>query len=183
MSSTTMNQIATHSGVTAAMVHYYFKSREQLVESVVDERIQPIVDRVWAPIAGRASDPLAVVPAILGRVIETVAANPWLPALWVREVLSEGGHLRAHVVARLPFKNVQAFAQDMAAAQAQGLINAAIEPKLVFVSIFGLTMLLLATTRLRERVLQTGALDDQALTRHLTALLVDGLAGKPRRAR
>ena len=178
VAATTMATIAARTGVTAAMIHYYFKNRDQLVDAVVAERIRPIVDRVWAPIPGRAAAPLEVVPVIVRRVLQCVDEMPWLPSLWVREVISEGGHLRERMLAHLPSAEIKRFALDMAAAQKRSRINADVEPRLVFITIFGLTMLLLATYDLRARLLQTGDIDQRSLERHVTAILTDGLAGR-----
>jgi len=180
VAATTMATIAARTGVTAAMVHYYFRSRDQLVDAVVAERIGPIALRVWAPIPGRAAAPLEVVPVIVRRVLKCVDAMPWLPPLWVREVISEGGHLRERMLAHLPTGQIKHFALDMAAAQKRGRINADVEPRLIFITIFGLTMLLLATYDLRARLLETGDIDQRSLERHLIAILTDGLAGRRR---
>jgi TetR/AcrR family transcriptional regulator len=177
IADTTLAQIAVAAGVTAAMVHYYFKSREQLLDAVMDERIAPIIDVIWAPIERQAVDPISIVPELVARVIACVESMPGLPSLWLREIINEGGQLRTRVIARIPSAAVQYFAMEIASAQRRRKINPDLEPRLVFISIFGLTMLLLATTSIRERLLHTADLDHAALARHITALLTDGLSG------
>jgi len=177
IADTTVAQIAVAGGVTAAMVHYYFKNREQLLDAVMDERIAPVIDVIWAPIERQAADPISIVPVLVARIIGSVESMPWLPPLWLREVLNEGGQLRARMIARIPSSDVQRFAREVATAQSQRKINPDVEPRLVFISIFGLTMLLLATTTIRARLLHTSDLDHEALARHVTALLTWGLGG------
>ena len=46
---TTLAAIAREAGVTAPMVHYHFKSRDQLLDAVVEGRIRPLVDQVTRP--------------------------------------------------------------------------------------------------------------------------------------
>ncbi len=177
VADTTVAQIAATAGVTPAMVHYYFKNREQLLDAVVDERIARVVDVIWAPIEQQTADPISAVPVLVARVIGCVESMPWLPSLWLREILNEGGQLRARVIARIPSSDVQRFAREVATAQARQQINPDVEPRLVYISIFGLTMLLLATTSIRARLLHTADLDHDALARHVTALLTQGLGG------
>jgi AcrR family transcriptional regulator len=50
VAATTIAHIAQRAGVTPAMVHYYFKSRDQLIDAVVLERIVPVIGFVWAPV-------------------------------------------------------------------------------------------------------------------------------------
>jgi AcrR family transcriptional regulator len=177
IADTTVAQIAAAGGVTPAMVHYYFKNREQLLDAVMDERIAPLVDVIWAPMERQAADPISIVPELVARVIACIESLPELPSLWLREIVNEGGQLRARMIARIPSAAVQRFAMEIAAAQSRRKINPDLEPRLVFVSIFGLTMLLLATTSIRERLLHTADLNYAALARHVTALLTGGLSG------
>ena len=177
IADTTVAEIALAGGVTAAMVHYYFKNREQLLDAVMDERIAPVIDVIWAPIERQDADPISIVPELVTRVIGCVESMPWLPPLWLREILNEGGQLRARMIARIPSSDVQRFAREVATAQGRRKINPDVEPRLVFISIFGLTMLLLATTTIRARLLHTADLDHEALARHVTALLTWGLSG------
>ena len=39
---TTLGAIAREAGVTPAMVHYYFKTRDQLLDVLIDERFGPL---------------------------------------------------------------------------------------------------------------------------------------------
>ena len=81
IADTTVAQIALAGGVTAAMVHYYFKNREQLLDAVMDERIAPVIDVIWAPIERQDADPISIVPELVTRVIGCVESMPWLPPL------------------------------------------------------------------------------------------------------
>src|ERR1700726_1642558 len=83
IADTTVAQIAAAAGVTPAMVHYYFKNREQLLDAVMDERIARVVEVIWAPIEQQSIDPISIVPVLVARVIECVQSMPWLPSLWL----------------------------------------------------------------------------------------------------
>lgn len=190
VAATTIAHIAQLAGVTPAMVHYYFKSRDQLIDAVVQERLVPVIAYVWAPVpvaAGEAqeppADPAATVRAfiaeIVGRVVRSAAERPWLPALWLHEVVNEGGQLRERVLRHLPADRLHAFAALIADCHRQGAITPGVEPRLVFLSLLGLTLLPLATSNLWRRVWQgdpqAQALDTEAIAAHAIAMLTGGL--------
>lgn len=181
IAATSMTQIAARAGVTAAMVHYHFKGREALLDALVEERLGPLMAFVWAPV--RADEaPVPMVEGLIQRLLEGPGSQPWLPPLWVREVLSEGGQLRERVLARLPVAKIEAVSTAIAKAQARGEVNPDLEPRLFILSILGLTMLPLATAGLWGRLPGVRDLDAKAIARHATALLTAGLR-PPRRSR
>jgi len=181
IAATTVAAVARQAGVTSAMVHYYFKNRDQLIEAVVDERVCLFVNRIWDPISGNES-PEQMIMGIVERMIATTENMPWMPALWVREVLSDGGQLRERMVRRVPLAKLALFAESVRRSQQAGTINPGLEPSLIFVSVLGLTMLPLAMARtLKNKPLlpalnQAALLDKELLLRHIKALLQHGLA-------
>ncbi|AMP14760.1 TetR/AcrR family transcriptional regulator [Collimonas pratensis] len=178
---TTVAAVARQAGVTAAMVHYYFKNRDQLIEAVVDERVSLFIRSIWEPINGD-QPPEQMIMGIVDRMISTTEKMPWMPALWVREVLSDGGQLRERMVRRVPLAKLMLFADNIARSQQAGQLNPQLQPDLIFVSVIGLTMLPLAMARtLKDRpslpIAHKLALMDKALlARHIKALLLHGLA-------
>ncbi|MDN0075191.1 TetR/AcrR family transcriptional regulator [Crenobacter sp. SG2303] len=179
IAATTMGKIAAQAGVTPAMVHYYFTNRDQLLDAVVDERVMRIVAYVWGGTVGQGeADALELVIGLVERLIDSAEHQPWLPPLWVREVLNEGGLLRERMLSRLPFDRLQWLAERVAVGQRAGQINPAIEPRLVFLSVLGLTLLPLATARTWQRVPPLAGLGRDALQRHVVALLMSGLAAR-----
>ena len=180
VAATSMTQIAARAGVTAAMVHYHFKGREALLDALVEERLGPLMGFVWAPVDA-GEPPVQMVEGLVQRLLEGPGSQPWLPPLWVREVLSEGGQLRERVLARLPVAKIEAVGMAIAQAQARGEVNPDLEPRLFILSVLGLTMLPLATAGLWGRLPGARDLDAKAITRHATALLTAGLR-PPRRS-
>ncbi len=205
VAATTIANIAQRAGVTPAMLHYYFKSRDQLIDAVVLERIVPVIGYVWAPVplepggaaGGPAADgpPAGGTPApplpdpasaargfiteIVGRVVQSATEKPWLPSLWMHEVVNEGGQLRDRVLRHLPSDRLQAFAGLIAECQRRGAITPGVEPRLVFLSILGMTLLPLATSNLWRRIWQNDpvaqTIDNDAIARHAIAMLTGGL--------
>jgi hypothetical protein len=64
----------------------------------------------------------------------------------------------------------------LAAARAGGELNRDLAPPLMMATLFGLAMLPLATRHLWRRLPGAEAVDDEALVRHVRALLAHGLA-------
>lgn len=188
IAATTMAQIAAAAGVTSAMVHYYFTNREKLLDAVVEERIARSIEFVWSGVAENDGsgvpegsgglDAHALVQELVARLFDVTARLPWLPALWLREIVNEGGLLRERVLARVPVGRLQQFAQRIAEAQREGTVNPALEAPLLFVSIIALVMLPLATAKVwQTRGLP--AIERDALRRHVTALISAALQVPP----
>lgn len=181
VAATTLARIARAADLTPAMVHYYFRNREALLDTLVSERLVPLIEYVWEPPA-KACGPREMVRAIVARLMECAAQRPWLPPLWMREVVNEGGELRERVLAHLPIDRLRGFAQALAQAQARGKVHAGIDPRLVFLSILGTTLLPLATAGIWRRVwAQEPALDTAAVAAHAFALIEHGLFPSPSR--
>src|SRR5215470_6966356 len=89
IAATTVAQIASAAGVTSALVHYYFTNRETLLDAIVEERVMPCVGFVWSAAGGDSSDdPFAMVSEFVTRLFDVTARMPWLPPLWLREVVN-----------------------------------------------------------------------------------------------
>ena len=180
VAGTTVAEIAQRAGVTSAMVHYYFKTKDQLLDAVVAEKL---VGEFIAFVAGELDrgqpEPLALVEHLVWRIVEASDAWPWLPPLWVREVISQGGALREKLIQRVDLGKPERFKAGIAAAQKAGRVNAGINPQLTFMSIMALTMLPLSMAKDWDRIPLIGRVSKQELGRHVVALLQHGLAAAP----
>lgn len=80
--------IAQAAGVTHAMLHYYFRTKEQLFECIVDEKFKTMSHSMFA-IMGDPS--LPIVERIKGGIeahFNFVAQNPLLPRFVINEIIS-----------------------------------------------------------------------------------------------
>ena len=180
VAGTTVAQIAAPAGVASAMVHYYFKTKDQLLDAVVAEKlVGEFIAFVADAIERDASDPLAQAERLVWRIVEASDAMPWLPPLWVREVISEGGALREKLIRRVDLGKPERFKAGLAAAQRAGRVNPGIHPQLTFMSIMVLTMLPLSMAKDWDRIPLIGRVSKQDLGRHVVALLKHGLAAAP----
>lgn len=181
IAETSLRAVARRAHVTPALVHYYFGSRDQLVDALMDERIAPLIAGVAGQLAKAGPDPRELVRGFVATIIGVLAANPWLPPIWVREVLTENGALRERLIARVASQVAPQLARRFAEAQRQGLLNPGLDPRLTVVSLIGLTIFPLAAQSIWRPLLGAEDIDAAALTEHTLALLGSGLGAPPSR--
>ncbi len=117
------------------------------------------------------------------RVYDAAEQMPWMPPIWIREIVSEGGTLRDRMLRHFPRDAVSALVERLASAQRRRRIPAGIEPRLAFLTIAGVAMLPLATRRLWSRIPGMADLTNAQLLRHALTVLAGGLTPAPPRAR
>jgi AcrR family transcriptional regulator len=179
IAETSLRAVARRAHVTPALVHYYFGTREQLVDALVVERILPLVLGVGAKLVESSGDPRDLVRTFVTTIIATLADNPWLPPIWVREVLTENGALRERLMTEIAPNIAPELARRLAEAQRLGLLNPGLDPKLTVVSLIGLTIFPLASQSIWRRLLDADDIDANALVEHTLALLASGLGAAP----
>lgn len=178
IAATSLRSIAREAGVTPALLHYYFGDTSQLREAVVEERFMPALAAVREPVlqAGALQgDVRPIIAAFVRGVGDTVARHPWLPALWVREVLCEGGALRTLVVERLAPEVPRVLAARFAQAQQEGQLNPGLDPRLLMVSLIGLTLFPAAGAPVWRQIFKSDDIDADELRDHTLALLDRGI--------
>jgi len=174
VAATSSTGIAQRAGLTPAMVHYYFRGREQLLDAVVDERLARFAAHVFAaPVPPGTGSKM--VTTIVQRLFEAARLMPWMPPIWIREIVSEGGALRERMLRHFPVRAVTALTERIAQEQAEGRVPAGIEPRLAFLSIAGAAMLPLAVRPLWGRLPGLAKVTDADLERHAVTMLTAGL--------
>lgn len=176
IAATSLRDIAKEAGVTPALVHYYFGDKAQLQEAVVTERLLPVVAKMRAPVmqAGNG-DVAALVAGFVHGIGTVVAEHPWLPTLWVREILCEGGALRDMMIRQVGPLLPTMMAGRFAAAQQAGQLNPDLDPRLLMVSLIGLTMFPMASAPIWRQLFGADDIDFNDLRRHTLVLLDRGL--------
>lgn len=182
VAGTTLAGIAAAAAMTPAMVHYYFRDRDQLLDAVASERVAPIVCGVWTPVLGQTRS-AALLLGLAQRIIAAAQANEWLPSLWLREVVSDGGQLRARLMKLLPLECVEHLVRTLAREQKAGRLDPDLDPRLAFASVVGLTLLPLASRAIFEQLSPVRGIGPQDIARHARALLANAFSKGPRRRR
>jgi AcrR family transcriptional regulator len=175
IAATSLRDIATEAGVTPALLHYYFGDKAQLQQEVIAQKILPVFAALREPLLQAGDDIAALIAGFVNGIGRIVAEHPWLPPLWVREVLCEGGALRDLLFDRIGPQLPQMMAKRFAQAQAQGRINPDLDPRLLMVSLVGLTLFPAAGAPIWRRVLDADDLNFDTVRLHTLSLLDRGL--------
>lgn len=104
--------IAHSAGVTHAMLHYYFRTKEQLFERIVDEKFATVSNAMFA-ILGDPSLPL--IERLKGGIeahFDFIALNPMLPRFIINEIITrqeryEVLYKRARIVVNNIYNSLQ----------------------------------------------------------------------------
>lgn len=177
--ATSLSAIAKRAGVTPALVNYYFGDKARLVQAVVEERLVPAVAELQGALAAPVADPGALLRGFVAGIHAVVARHPWLPVIWVREILTEGGALRELMLSQVAPMIPRLLASRLAQAQQAGKLNPDLDPRLLVVSLIGLTLFPLAAESLWRRIFDADDIDGSALQSHTLALLQGGLGVRP----
>jgi AcrR family transcriptional regulator len=179
IAATSLREIAREAHVTPALLHYYFGDKAQLQEALVADRLLPALADMREAVASAGADVPALIAAFVTGIGRVATRHPWLPPLWVREVLCEGGALRDVLFERVGPQVPQVMAKRFAEAQARGEINEDLDPRLLMVSLVGLTLFPIAGAPIWRRLFAgdpgTAALDMDTFRRHTLALLDRGI--------
>jgi len=176
IAATSLRDISRQAGVTPALLHYYFGDAAGLRDAVVAERVMPLFGEVRAALLDRPDAPLrTTLEAFIDCICGLVARHPWLPPLWIREVVSEGGGLRELLTTRLMPELAAMMAARFTSEQAAGRLNRGLEPRLLMVSLVGLTLLPAAGMPIWRQLFAAEDLGVDAIRTHALALLERGL--------
>lgn len=172
--ATSLRDIARAAGVTPALLHYYFSSKPGLVEAVIAERLMPVIVQLRDALQASQGDSAALIAGFTRAAFALLDRHPWFPQLWVREVLCEGGALRDMLVKRVAPLIPQQLARRFADAQGRGELNADLDPRLLVVSLVGLTLFTAASAPIWRAVFRADDVGTEKLRVHTMALLDRG---------
>ena len=171
---TSLNAIAKEAGVTPAMLHYYFNSREALVDNLLEERFMPLRMEIGMIFIAHPDDPVVA----FTRLIETLAAlaqkHAWFAPLWMQEAIGEEPMLRAHMHSRFGNEKYQQMLETIRRWQQDKKLNPALSPELLFTTLISLVLVPFARARSDTRL---SAIPAATIVSHALALAGHGLAG------
>lgn len=180
--SVTIRQIAAAAGSSPATIHYHFGDKLGLYRAMLDDAMGPIVDALQRPGSDAHAGEVDVA-GVIGLYSRTLAANPWVPALILQEVLTDGGQFREEFTDRFAGRVAPMLVESLRRGQAAGTVRPDVEPRLAALSAISLTVFPFLALPVVRRVLGL-SVEGEALDRlvaHTTRVLLEGIQahGRP----
>jgi TetR/AcrR family transcriptional regulator len=176
-----IREIAAAAGATPAMIRYYFDDKLGLYRAMLDEVTAPLRAtllemRQHAALTG------ADIAGLMRQYMGLLAANPWMPALIVQEVLAEGGRFRQQFIEHFAGRMAPLFMEVLQREQAAGRLRSDVDPRLATVSVISLCVFPFVSLPVTSRVLGLSVEGEalERLTTHTSRLFLEGL--RPREA-
>lgn len=171
--ATSVREIAEQVDVTPAMIHYYFGSKERLLQAVMERALEPMAGAV-AAIEQHGEAPLR---DLTQGLFALAAEHPYLPQLITREVFLTGGQLQddflKHFAPRLGGRLPSILRNE----QREGRVDARLDPAIAALLMLSLCFFPFVARPAAEAVL--GIDYDEAglrsLSQHVAGLLERGL--------
>ena len=82
------NSIAAKAGVTHAMFHYYFRTKEKIFEKIISQKLEILTRLIMDSISIENLDLEEKLKRIIDSHIDFVSQNPELPGFLVREIFN-----------------------------------------------------------------------------------------------
>src|SRR5687767_1984119 len=143
-------QVAATAGVNPAMIHYYFDGKEGLYRAMLESAIAPVIGKLGAMLG----DPAKVdLQALVRTYMRTLAANPWIPGLIVREVLTPDGSFRQSFVRDFAGRFAPMLRTIVARETERGHLRRDLDPALTVVSLISLALFPFVSLPITSRVL------------------------------
>lgn len=89
--------IAEKAGVTHAMLHYYFRSKEKIFEKIIDSKIGLLSNIMLGPIIDPEKPLFEKLENAIASHLDFIASNPDLPRFFINEVSSDPKRMAAVV--------------------------------------------------------------------------------------
>jgi TetR/AcrR family transcriptional regulator len=170
-------QVASAAGANPAMIHYYFRDKEGLYRAMLESAVAPVIARVSAMLG----DPAAVdLEAFLRIYMRTLASNPWIPGLIVREVLSPDGHFRQMFIRDFAGRLAPMMRTIVAREAERGRLRRDLDPALTVVSLLSLALFPFISLPITSRVLgvETSEAGLERLIAHTLSVFQRGVAAE-----
>jgi AcrR family transcriptional regulator len=134
-----IREIAAAAGVTPGMISYYFGDKQGLYEAMLASVFDDMIGRVreLAAHPPAAGGPLE---SLIRLYVSTIASQPWLPALLLREIVTGDSAARARFVRRFASRVAEILPGLVRGEIAAGRARADVDPALAVLSLVGMSM-------------------------------------------
>ena len=174
-----IREIAAAAASSPATIAYHFGDKLGLYRAMLETAIAPVADklRTLEAAAAPGAAGLGELAAVYGRVL---AANSWIPALIVREVLTGNGPFREVFIEQFAGRLAPLLVATIRREQSAGRIRADLDPRLVALSTIGLIVFPYLAMPVASRVFGITADDPgvERLAAHTATVMLEGLAAR-----
>ncbi|HEX7374832.1 MAG TPA: TetR/AcrR family transcriptional regulator [Steroidobacteraceae bacterium] len=175
--SVSIRQVAAEAGTSTAMIHYHFGDKLGLYRAMLDEAVAPVAQALQR-LGDPAREARVDVTDVMRLYAGMLAANPWVPALIVQEVLAEGGQFRTQFVEHFAGRLVPLVVRIITREQERGTIRSDVDPRLAALSAMSLTVFAFLARPVTSRVLGLDVGGDglDTFIEHSRRVLLEGIA-------
>ena len=170
-----IRELSRTAGVTPGMISYYFGGKQGLYEAMLASVFDELLVRV-RELAAQPAQSTAPLEGLVRMYAATMTAQPWLPALLLREVITGDPGMRARFVERFAARAAAILPALLSAEIAGGALRADLDPKLAVLSMLGMCVFPFLAHPITGKVLGY-ELDTEfadRLVAHTRALFLDG---------
>jgi AcrR family transcriptional regulator len=167
-----LNAIAKEAGVTPAMLHYYFNSREALIDQILEERFMPLRNRISTAFIEHPDDPVTALTIMVRVLAELAEQNTWFAPLWMQEMIGEMPVLRQHMHARFGEEKQHKLLSTVVRWQESGKLNRDLSPELLITTLISLVLVPFSRLRTDERM---KSVSPDVIVRHALTIMGQGI--------
>ncbi len=170
-------QVAATARVNPAMIHYYFDGKDGLYRAMLESAISPVLTRLAAMLGQQES---ADIEGLARAYMRVLSANPWIPGLIVREVLSPDGSFRQVFIRDLAGRFAPMLRTVIRREIDAGRLRSDLDASLTCVSLMSLALFPFISLPISSRVLgvDSSAAGIDALIGHTMRVFLHGVAAK-----
>lgn len=175
-----IREIARSADVTPGMISYYFGDKLGLYEAMLSSVFEEMLARV-RELAAQPAEGTRPLASLIRLYIATIASQPWVPALLLREIVTGDSGARARFIERFASRAAELVPSLVVAEIESGELRADLEPRLAVLSLFGMSIFPFLAHPLAGKVLGY-ELDEafaERLVAHTTKLFFDGARAVP----
>lgn len=135
MAGTRMQEVADEAGINKALLHYYFRSKQKLFESVFRDAIKDALPAIWT-VLGSDLPLFEKISAFAEGYIDTISKDPFIPIFVMNELQRDPAGL-LEVIRSSKMGGKKVFGQQLSDAVKNGEIRP-IDPLQLFVDMMSL---------------------------------------------
>lgn len=117
-----MQEIADKAEINKALLHYYFRTKEQLFQQIFDEVFDKVMPRLHA-ILMREGDILDKIDAFVSEYIGTIRQHPHIPLFVMHELSQDADRFVNHLAEKVAFPDIARLVGELQQAVEEGIIR------------------------------------------------------------